>query len=264
MVGDTHACDSVPGAFSAVASLIRSLDPGGADPIALLGDESGDKGTATEFSSCFDPTWGSLKARTHPALGNHDWGTGNANAYFSYWGVAAGPVNKGWYSYDVGTWHVVVLSSYCGPVGGCGMGSPQVAWLKSDLAAHPAQCTLAYWHHPLFTSSPQPGTSGNTSAFWSVLAQYHADVVVNGHVHLYERFAPQNASGGADPNGIREFDVATGGGAMVDWSSRAANSEVIQNTSFGVLSLTLHPGGYDWRFSPATGSFTDSGSGSCH
>jgi len=265
-VGDQHACDSEPGAFSAVAQMIESVDPNGVDPIASLGDESGDQGTASEFSSCFDPVWAPLKARTHPAIGNHDWETGNANGYFGYWGAAAGPVNEGWYSYDVGTWHIVVLSSYCGPVGGCGNGSPQVQWLKSDLAAHQNQCTLAYWHHPLFTSSPQPGTSGNTQAFWNVLYQYGADVIVNAHVHEYERFAPQDPSGNADPtNGIREFIVATGGGPLVGWSSRAANSQVIEDDTYGFLELTLHPGSYNWSFVPAFGgSFTDSGSGTCH
>jgi hypothetical protein len=264
LVGDQHACDSVAGANSAIARLLADLDPSGVDPIASLGDESGDKGTAAEFTSCFDPWWHPFKARTHPAIGNHDWGSGNANGYFGYWGAAAGPVNKGWYSYDVGTWHVVVLSSYCGNVGGCGLGSPQVAWLKSDLAAHTTQCTLAYWHHPYFTSSPQPGTSGNTSAFWSVLYSWGADVVVNAHVHQYERFAPQDPSGNPDPAGLREFVVGTGGGALVGWSNRAKNSEAIDDTTFGVLQLTLHPGSYDWDFAPALGSFTDAGSGSCH
>lgn len=264
LVGDEHACDSAPGAFSAVGRLIGNLDPSGVDPIASLGDESGDQGTAAEFTNCFDPVWHPYKARTHPAIGNHDWTTGNADGYFGYWGAAAGPVNQGWYSYDVGTWHVIVLSSYCGKVGGCGLGSPQVAWLKSDLAAHKTQCTLAYWHHPLFTSSPQPGTSGNTSAFWSVLYANGADVVVNAHVRMYERFAPQDPNGVATANGIREFVVGTGGGQLATYSSRAANSEVIDDTTYGVLQLTLHPGSYDWKFVPALGSFTDAGSGSCH
>lgn len=264
LVGDQHSCDSVAGANTAVANLINSLDPNGVDPIASLGDESGDQGTTAEFANCFDPWWHQFKPRTHPAIGNHDWQTGNANGYFGYWGAAAGLVNQGWYSYDVGAWHIVVLSSYCGDVGGCGLGSPQVAWLRNDLATHLTQCTLAYWHHPLFTSSPQPGTSGNSSAFWSVLMQYHADVIVNAHVHLYERFGPQDASGNSTSTGIREFVVGTGGGTMVGWSSRAANSEAISNSSFGVLALTLHPGSYDWTFSPATGSFRDTGSGTCH
>ena len=267
MTGDQHACNAHPGAFSAVGSLIDSLDPNGFDPIASLGDESGDYGTASEFTNCFDPVWRPFKARTHPAIGNHDWQSGNANAYFSYWGAAAGNVNQGWYSYDVGTWHVVVLSSYCGKVGGCGMGSPQVAWLKQDLAAHPAQCTLAYWHHPYYTSSPQPGTSGNTSAFWSVLYSNGADVIVNAHVRMYERFAPQDGSGNAVANGIREFVAGTGGGELATYSTRAANSEVIDDTTYGVLALTLHPGSYDWRFVPvggSYGSFTDAGTSSCH
>jgi hypothetical protein len=267
LVGDQHACDSHPGAVSAVAQLIDGLDPSGADPIASLGDESGDTGVASEFSSCFDPVWGRFKARVHPAIGNHDWQSGNADGYFGYWGAAAGTANQGWYSYDVGTWHVVVLSSYCGKVGGCGLGSPQVQWLKQDLAAHRTQCTLAYWHHPLFTSSPQAGTSGNTSAFWTVLYQYGADVVVNAHIHLYERFAPQDPSGNAAAGGIREFVVGTGGGEHVGWSSRAANSEAIDDSTWGVLALTLHPGSYDWRFVPAGGSFgsfADSGSTNCH
>jgi hypothetical protein len=265
--GDQHGCDAAPGAFGAVADLIAGLDPNGDDTIASLGDASGDLGTAAEYASCFDPKWGRFKSRVRPTIGNHDWTTGNANGYFGYFGAAAGPVGKGWYSYDLGTWHVVVLSSYCGQVGGCGLGSPQVAWLKSDLAAHKTQCTLAYWHHPYYTSSPQPGTSGNTSGFWSVLYANGADVVVNAHVRMYERFAPQNASGTAAANGIREFIVGTGGGALASYSRRAANSEAIDATSYGVLSLTLKPGSYDWQFVPvggAYGSFRDAGSASCH
>lgn len=264
LVGDQHACDAAPGAFPAVAQLISSLDPSGVASIASLGDESGDLGTAEEFASCFDPLWRPFKARTHPVLGNHDWGTGNANGYFDYWGAAAGGRNQGWYSYDVGTWHVVALSSYCGKVGGCGLGSPQVQWLKADLAAHPARCTLAYWHHPYFTSSPQPGTSGNTSGFWSVLYANGVDVVVNAHVRQYERFDPQDPSGRADPNGIREFVVGTGGGTLIGYSGRAANSAAIDAATFGVLELKLRPGAYDWSFVPARGSYTDAGSASCH
>lgn len=263
LVGDQHACDG--SGIGPVASLMASLDPDGVDPIASLGDASGDEGTASEYTNCFDPWWGQFKSRVRPAIGNHDWTTKNADGYFGYWGAAAGPVNEGWYSYDVGTWHVVVLSSYCGEVGGCGLGSPQVAWLKQDLAAHPAQCTLAYWHHPYFTSSPQPGTSGNTSGFWTTLYHYGADVVVNAHVREYERFAPQDPSGNADPaNGMREFVVGTGGGDLIGYSSRATNSEAIEDTAWGVLELTLHPGTYDWRFVSTDGTYGDAGSGACH
>ncbi|HUZ01001.1 MAG TPA: alkaline phosphatase, partial [Thermomicrobiaceae bacterium] len=173
--------------------------------------------------------------------------------------------SKGYYSLTIGSWHVVVLNSNCSEVGGCGAGSPQEQWLAQDLAANPTTCTMAVWHQPRFSS----GIVGNNvayDAFWQDLYAAHADLVLNGHDHDYERFAPQDPSANADPtNGMREFVVGTGGKGFVNFSAIQPNSQVRQNTSFGVLVLTLHATGYDWKFVPAAGGqFTDSGSGSCH
>lgn len=265
LAGDQHACEG-PGA-SQTAGLLGTL---AFDAVASLGDASGNTGSASEYANCYDPTWGTWKSITHPAIGNHDYGSGDPNGegYFGYFGAAAGQPGQGYYSFDLGTWHVVVLNSYCGKVtgGGCGLGSAQVAWLKQDLAAHPVQCTLALWHHPLFTSSPQPGTSGSPAGLYKTLYNYGADLVVNAHVRMYERFAPQDPYGDLDlQRGLREIIVGTGGGALATYSSRAANSEAIDDSTWGVLLLTLHAGSYDWQFVPvAGGSFTDSGSASCH
>jgi hypothetical protein len=199
-------------------------------------------------------------------VGNHEYGTPGATAYFDYFGPAAGERGKGYYSYDLGTWHLVVLNSNCRPVGGCGPGSPQERWLRADLAKHHARCTLAYWHHPRF-SSGWHGSDPSYQAFWQALSEHDADVVLVGHDHDYERFAPQTASGAVDSRrGIREFVVGTGGGSYREFPSRAAaNSEIRNDKTFGVLRLVLGPSEYSWRFIPEAGkTFTDSGTASCH
>lgn len=260
--GDQHACEG-PGA-SATADVVDGL---GASVVATLGDASGPNGSNWEYRECLDPSWGRFLPRIRPAIGNHDVAADTTGAaYYAYFGAAAGAKGQGWYSYDLGSWHVVVLNSDCYELsGGCGATSPQVAWLKQDLAAHPAVCTLAYWHHPLFTSTPYP-TEGSPLELYKALYAAGADVVLNAHSHTYERFAPQDPAGAIDPaRGLREFVVGTGGTLLPDGNGHAANSEVWQNTTRGVLQLTLHAGGYDWRFVPVAGaSFTDSGSGACH
>jgi hypothetical protein len=259
-VGDIGDCGSM--GDEAVAALAASL-PG---PIAAVGDLAYEQGTASDFARCFDPAWGPLKARLHPAAGNREYGTGLADAYFAYFEGAAGTPGEGYYSYDVGTWHVVVLNSNCDFVpGGCGRDSAQYRWLKSELEAHPAACTLAYWHHPRFTS----GLHGNTEAMadtWTLLYSEGADVVISGHDHHYERFAPLDAEGAVDQtHGIREFIVGTGGATLFPVFRVAPGSEVRDLQTFGLLQLTLREGSYDWTFRPvAGGTFTDSGNGTCH
>ena len=200
-----------------------------------------------------------------PTPGNHDYTTSTAAAYYSYFGAAAGSSGKGYYSYDVGQWHVVALNSNCSAVGGCNAGSAQETWLRADLAAHPNKCTLAYWHHPRF-SSGYHGASTSVQPLWQALYDAGAELVLNGHDHDYERFAPQTPTGQADPaRGIREFVVGTGGASERAFSATANNSEARNSSTFGVLQLTLHPSSYEWRFVPVAGqSFTDSGSAPCH
>jgi hypothetical protein len=256
--GDIASCAS--SGDEATANLLDGIS----GTVFNLGDNAYESGTAAEYQNCYDPTWGRQKARTKPAVGNHEYQTPSASGYFGYFGAAAGDPSKGYYSYELGTWHVVVLNSNCSNVvGGCTATSPQVQWLKNDLATHPNACTLAYWHHPLFTSS-QTGTP--VAPFWQALYDARAEVVLNGHMHNYERFAEQTPDGNASQGrGLREFVVGTGGKSLVGFNSIRANSQVRDASTFGVLKLTLHPSGYDWRFVPVAGkSFTDSGTTSCH
>jgi acid phosphatase type 7 len=205
-----------------------------------------------------------VNAIAHPVPGNREYGSGSAAGYFAYFGARAGPSPGGFYSYDVGRWHLIALNSNCGFVP-CGAGSAQEAWLRSDLAAHPGACQLAYWHAPLFNSGTV-GRATSMTQIWQDLQAAGVEVVLNGHDHHYERFAPQDASGAPDPTGPREFIVGTGGASHAAVPAFAArNSEVRNYDTYGVLRLTLREGGYDWRFAPEAGrSFTDAGSESCH
>jgi hypothetical protein len=239
--------------------------------VFTTGDDAYESGTDTEFASCYNPTWGRHQARTRPTVGNHEYySTANASGYFGYFGSilsAAGDTGQGYYSYDLGSWHMIALNSNCSFVGGCASGSAQEQWLKADLAAHSNTCTLAYWHHPRFSSKLSSGGNSSVKPFWDALYAAKADVVLNGHVHNYERFAPQTPSGGADPaQGIREFVVGTGGKSLNTFTkTTVANSQVRQANAYGVLKLTLHPTSYDWQFVTAPGgTVADSGSGSCH
>jgi hypothetical protein len=234
--------------------------------VFTLGDNSNETGTAAQYADCYGATWGQFLDRTSASVGNHDYYANGAASYFAYFGKAAGPSGTGWYSYDLGGWHIVVLNAECDYVGGCGPGSPQDRWLVADLAAHPATCTLAYWHQPRFSS----GASGQATDvayqwFWEDLYAFHADVVLNGHAHDYERFAPQTPSGTASPTGIREFVVGTGGAEQLPLGTVQPNSEVRHTGTLGVLKLTLRASSYDWQFIPvAADGFTDAGSGTCH
>jgi hypothetical protein len=233
--------------------------------VITLGDNVYPNATPSEFQTCYEPTWGRHKARTRPSLGNHDLQSPNGAGYFGYFGAAAGPAPTGYYSYDVGAWHVVVLNSECSHLsGGCARSSPQGQWLAADLAAHPNLCTLAMMHRPRFGSS---GTGDDLQMldFWQLLYEAGADVVLSGHQHNYERFAPQSATGQADASrGIREFVVGTGGAGLGTPLPPHPNSVIQNGSTYGVLKLTLYPSSYDWQFLPvAGGSLTDAGSASC-
>ena len=253
--GDIGECGR-PGA-EATAELLDGL-PG---TVLALGDEAYDGGTAADFVSCYDPAWGRHKYRTRPIPGNHEYyGTRDLRGYFEYFGPQA-PAE--YYSYDLGAWHVVALNSNCDRVG-CGPGSPQERWLRADLAAHPAACTLAYLHHPRFSSGPHGGEP-RVGPLWQALYDAGAAVVLDGHDHLYERFAPQDPAGRVDPvRGIRQFTVGTGGGELYRVRAIAPNSEVRSDDTWGVLRLALEPSSYTWEFIPVAGrSFADAGSATC-
>lgn len=233
--------------------------------VFTLGDDAYESGSPREFADCYGPTWGRHKARTKPVVGNHEYRTAYASGYYDYFGAAAGDRTKGYYSYDLGTWHVIVVNSNCAEIAGCKAGSPQEQWVRADLAAHPAPCTVAMWHHPRY-SSGEHGDDKSMRDIWKALYDAGADVVLSGHDHDYERFAPRDADSKADPaRGIRQFVVGTGGRNLYKWEHRDVDSEVRNNQTFGVFKMTLHPKGYDWEFIPVEGeSFRDSGSATCH
>lgn len=258
--GDIADCMDLSGA-EATARLLEQT-PG---TVMAIGDLAYPDGTKENFV-CYDRTWGRFKERTRPAVGNHEFHSAGAADYFRYFGSAAGDPNDGFYSYELAAWHIVVLNSQCKEVGGCQAGSRQEKWLRADLAAHPTACTLAYFHIPLFSSGAAHGNDLEIKPLWQALYAGNADVVVNGHDHDYERFAPQTPDGLADAKrGIREFVAGTGGKNQRPFADRLPNTEVRNNDAFGVLKLTLHSNSYDWQFIPVAGkSFTDSGTGVCH
>jgi hypothetical protein len=238
----------------------RILDANPGATILTLGDNAYDAGSPSEFASCYEPTWGRHRARTRPSPGNHDYGTPNAAGYFGYFGALAGPSRSGFYSFDLGAWHVVSLNSErdFGASGG------QIAWLRADLAATTRRCVLAYWHKPRFTAGHYRDFA-EYEPFWQALHAAGAEIVLNGHDHNYQRYRPMTPSGSPDPaGGIREFVVGTGGRSLYPLSAdprREAASAAVS----GVLELTLREDGYGWTFIPVAGQeFADSGSGACH
>jgi acid phosphatase type 7 len=247
-VGDIGSCDSQ--ADDAVAELASRL--GGT--LALLGDTVYEQGTPQQYDRCFDPAWGRMRARFRPAVGNHEYLTDGAAGYFGYFGSAAGAAGEGWYSYQLGGWHVVVLNSNCSIVS-CGEGSPQMRWLTRDLAAHPSDCLLAYWHHPRW-SSGRHGSTPSLDPFWMTLSAAGADVVLAGHDHTYERLRV---------GGVREFVVGTGGRSIYPFEKpQLPQTEVRSDDAFGLLRLALAQDGYSWQFvALGRSGFTDTGSGSC-
>jgi acid phosphatase type 7 len=232
--------------------------------IATLGDNAYPDGSTSDFARCYEPSWGRHKARTRPAPGNHDYETGLALGYFGYFGQSAGEPSNGYYSFKLGAWHVVVLNSNCAEVS-CEAGSRQEKWLRADLASHPDRCTVAYWHHARF-SSGQHGSNQEVAPLFRALYDHDADVVLAGHDHHYERFAPLDSSGRTDAaRGVRTFVVGTGGASLRPVERVLPTSEIHNSDTFGILALGLKPNGYWWEFVPQPGrSFTDSGAGTCH
>jgi hypothetical protein len=258
--GDIADCADLSGA-KATGKLIDAIP----STVFTAGDNAYEEGTAQQFRECYGATWGRFKDRTRPSPGNHEFHSGAAAPYFDYFGANAGDPKTGYYSYDLGAWHVVVLNSECAEVGGCQAGSPEEKWLRADLASHPAACAVAYWHKPLFSSGAKHGNDPEVKPFWQDLYQSKVTLVINGHDHDYERFAPQDPDGKADPaRGIREFVVGTGGKSHRPFAKPLPTSELRNADTYGVLKLTLHPHGYDWEFIPEPGkSFHDSGTGAC-
>jgi len=257
--GDIADC-SMPWT-QATSDLVTAI-PG---TVITLGDNAYELGTPDEFNTCYNPTWGRFKNRTRPSPGNHDYAYPNAAGYFSYFGTAAGDPARGYYSFDLAGWHVLSLNANCDNIGGCQAGSAEEQWLRADLAAHPAACTLAYWHQPRYSSGSH-GSDATYTAFWQALYDYHATLVLNGHDHDYERFAPQDQNGALDlARGIREFVVGTGGRHFSAFGpTRRPNSEASQSGVYGVIKLTLFSNGYQWDYVPVAGfNFHDTGQGVC-
>jgi hypothetical protein len=261
LVGAGDIGDCGTNGDEATAALLDGI----AGTVFTAGDNAYPSGSAVDFQKCYDPSWGRHKARTRPAPGNHDWETRGLTGYLDYFETAGqGPGGTSWYSYDLGTWHIVVLDSDCDKVG-CAADTPQGTWLAADLAASKATCTLAIFHHPRF-SSGEHGNAPVLDAFWRPLYAAGVDVIVNGHDHDYERFAPQDPDGKVDTKrGIREFVVGTGGTTLRGFQTTAPNSEVRLSNSWGVLKFTLHDGSYDVEFIAAGNDFRDRGTAEkCH
>jgi hypothetical protein len=250
----------------------------GDSAVLAVGDLQYDCALLSDFQQSYDISWGAYKSITYPAVGNHEYKTacGNpagAGGYYTYFGSRASPLDnnctancKGYYSYNLGAWHVIVLNSECAEVGGCQAGSAQEQWLQADLAAHPAACTLAYFHRPYYTSGWSAGDA-ELHDIWVDLYNANTDLVLNGHDHDYERFLPQDPNGVYDPaHGITEIIVGGGGDSHGGFNGVIANSAVRDGTTYGVLQLTLNANSYNWSFVPDghSGTFTDSGTATCH
>jgi hypothetical protein len=254
--GDIGFCG--PANVSGAEATGRLLDTLGGT-VFTTGDNAYPTGSLDDYKHCYEPAWGRHAGRTRPAPGNHEYMSGGG-PYFGYFGSNAGLSATGYYSYTVGAWHVISLNSEVGS----SPGSAQLEWLRADLSNNPAACTAAYWHRPLFSSGSH-GDNPDMRDIWRVLYAGNVDVVINGHDHVYERFAPQDADGRLDAaRGIREFVVGTGGSPLYGFPSAHANSEA-RGIAWGVIALTLLEHGYEWEFVPAEGqTFRDSGVGDCH
>lgn len=259
--GDIAQCDNE--GDEQTAAIVKGI----AGTVATLGDTVYETGAEEEFRDCYNPSWGQFKSRTRPVVGNHEYLTEDADPYFDYFGSLAGDRGKGWYAYDQGGWRVYALNSNCGHLDdGCGPGSEQYEWLRAQLAQHPRDCILAYWHHPLFSDGPHgDNEGGGAEHFWRLLYDAGAELVLVGHDHHYQRWAPQDADGKKDARGIREFVVGTGGKGTNEGTRTPSNLELTNSDSLGVLELRLKLDGYSWQFRAVPGApLSDSGSESCH
>ena len=263
--GDIAECKKLKPEYSVAAKtaalIERGLEADSQARVLALGDLTYPIGAAEEFSGCYEPTWGRFKDRTYPAPGNHEYYTPEAIGYYGYFGDTAGPGHRGYYSVDIGSWHVVSLNSNLKPA----QRKAQLDWLKNDLEQHRSRCTLAFWHHPLY-SSGRHGNNDWMADAWKLLMDYGTDLVLSGHDHDYERFAPQDEKGNRDErHGMREFVVGTGGARLTPLRFLKPNSEVSSNFAHGVLKLTLKESGYEWEFLPlVVGELADRGAALCH
>jgi 3',5'-cyclic AMP phosphodiesterase CpdA len=263
--GDIADCRRLAPGNSGAAKTAALIEAGLAQnpqaAILSLGDNTYPDGDPREFEHCYHPTWGKFKHRTYPAPGNHEYRTRGAIGYFQYFGDAAGPAQRGYYSFKLGDWHIISLNSNLKDQAF----AAQLEWLKTDLEQNPARCTLAYWHHPL-QSSGGHGNVGVMESAWHILAEANVELVLAAHDHHYERFAPMDSAGKRDDaRGIRQFIVGTGGATMTKFRLVKRHSEARNNHSLGVLKLMLGSGDYDWQFLPTVpGEYTDGGKGSCH
>ena len=260
--GDIASCDSDGDEITA-ALLDEVVSEADEAVVFTAGDNAYEAGSAANFADCYEPSWGRHRSITRPAVGSREYRTAGAAPYFEYFGEAAGDPTLGYYSYNLGGWHIVVVNSNCPEIGGCEAGSPQEQWVREDLTAHSTACTLAYWHTPLF-SSRSGGTNPEMLPIVQALDEADVDVIVNGNDHFYERFLPQDPEGGEDDDGIVQFTIGTGGRSLDDFLGPSPNSATRYNESFGVLALSLFAGGYDFDFVAPEGTpFTDSGTGAC-
>lgn len=257
--GDIAECDG--DGDEATARLLEQV-PG---TVFTAGDNVYPAASEETLRDCFGPSWGRVLERMRPVAGNHDWARGGIDAYRAYFADRLPSDGRTWYAYDLGSWRVIVLDSDCEAVGGCGPDSAQGRWLADELATNPTRCTVAIWHHPRFSSGERHGDDLSVATFWSALYDAGAEVVINGHDHDYERFAPQDPDAVADPrHGIREFVVGTGGTELRGFADPRPNSELRASVTHGVLALTLRAGSYEWRFIPTEGDFADRGGAACH
>jgi len=262
LVGAGDIADCSEDGDTLTADLLETLD----GTVFTLGDNAYENGSLRQYEACYGPTWGraSIKDRTRPVVGNHEYHTPGAEGYFRYFGAAAGERGQGWYAYDAGAWRIYVLNSNCGEIGGCESGSRQERWLRDDLAANPRRCVAAMWHHPRF-SSGEHGDAEEMTDIWRTLQDAGAELVLSGHDHSYERFGPQDAAGRADERGLVELVVGTGGRHAYEFREPKPNSIVRETPVFGVVRLELGVDGYSFRFIAVPGdTFTDRGSETCH
>ena len=248
------------------AGLVDGVNP---DTVLVLGDLQYPSATLERLQNFYDKSWGRFKDKTYPALGNHEYQRlGGGEGYFDYFNGAgktdgrAGRRGQGYYSFNVGDWHLIALNSNCPEIGGCGPRSPQYAWLKQDLENNKKYCQLAFWHHPRFTSGRHE-ENGNLQPIWELLYRHRADLVLNGHNHAYERFAKQNPKRQVASDGIRQFIVGTGGRSHYQKTVDRPNAEIYRSGIFGVLKLELDARGYTWEYLPETPGFNDRGRDSC-